>query len=622
MSPMHSRHILALGIGLVAIAPAVAEVKAAAKQSPVTNVRPVPAPVVVVNPPAPTPLKLVPNTHGAWSILRDWDRREIQRFAQWTTNIYEKKTGGTNPQRRAKLTQIFQDEEMNLLLKPGFADNGNDPRKITAAAFSMMNSANACGTYPILHYVYYAAVRGLPVSLTRVDSTGGDIRYSRGNHPVQRFDPVQYGDLASYVRAVCFSEQGNYTTGNWRTAPDMEGTDTVPVAVSAAATVPGLTLLYNPDGHGLMVARVSTTGNVNILDAHPDGSITCGQSLAAVEQVLRGVPEKQRDKWYSGWRMIRFAKAVTDKEGRVTGTRPFTNAEMRPYGYSDEQYTDIISIRNGRPVDIQGVPTRVSSFPEYVRGRLQTVAELDPKHLLIEWANQMHTLFSERATFVDGAWKDVLSNGAIVLPDDKNIYQAEGRWEDWSSPSSDCDRKSAYFLGVEQLEQMVRDFEPGRSRLILTSFGRPIRTKQDLADAIVAEKKKLFDARSITYTSSRGQTVTLTLSAIEQRLFLMSFDPNHPPEVRWGASPDSPEAAGCRRINTPLGTGGSLSLSDSYRREQRLRYRLCRKDGRTWFEDTDNPVAPPKTLIEQRLAPWVPLAQKGRWSQGAGGGRD
>src|SRR5205085_1469655 len=108
-------------------------------------------------------------------------------------------------------------------------------------------------------------------SFTRIEGDDGDIRYSRGNHPVKRFDPVDYKDLATFSRALLVGD-ANYTTGNWRTAPDLEGTDTVPVSVGPESTIPGLTLLYNADGHGLMVARVSTTGNVNILDAHPDGS--------------------------------------------------------------------------------------------------------------------------------------------------------------------------------------------------------------------------------------------------------------------------------------------------------------------------------------------------------------
>lgn len=560
------------------------------------------ATVTTVTVPSAAPVPLVPAT-GAWTVKREWNRREIARFVQWITNIYEKKSSGTTRQRQAKLSTIVTDREMNLLLQEGFADDNNDPRKIPEAAINVMNAANACGTLPILTFIYYSAVRGLPVSFTSVDGHGGDIRYSRGNKPVKRFDPLGHADLATFVRSLFFGDT-HYTTGNWRTAPDMEGTDTVPVAVSPESTLPGLTLLYNPDGHGLMVGRVSTTGNVNMLDAHPDNSITCGQSLASVESVVRAIPEKGRERWYAGWRMIRLARCVTDAQGKITGIRPYSNAEMRTYGFSDEQFTDILAMRKGLPVMINGQPVRVESYPEYVRRRLQTAQQLDPARLIDDWANQLHTLFTERATFVSQSWANVLSGGAIKLPDQKNIYQADGRWEDWSSPSSDCDRKGAYFLGVDQLEQMVRDFDPARSNLVLTGFGRSIRTPRDLALAIIEHKRRAFAARAVTFTTSRGARAWLTLDAIEKRLFLMSFDPNHAPEIRWGASPDSPEAAGYRRIDTPLESGGELSALEAYRKEQRLRYRLCRKEGITSFDDSDNPLGP-RPLLEERLTRWI-----------------
>lgn len=563
------------------------------------------------------PTKIQP-TSGAWTIKRDWNRREVQRYSQWIQNVFEKKSGGTTRQRQAKFPTIVSDPEMNLLLLPGFADDNNDPRQISESAINVINAATACGTMPILMFVYYSAVRGLPVSFTSVEGDGGDIRYSRGNHPLDRYDPLEYSDLQTFVRDLCFNDV-HYTTGNWRTAPDLEGTDTVPVSVSAESTLPGMTLLYNPDGHGLVVGRVSSSGNVNMLDAHPDNSITSGQSLASVESVIRAIPEKGRDRWYSGWRMIRLAKCVTDATGRVTSIRPYTNAEMRPYGFGDEQFADIIAMRKNQPVMINGQPVRVASYPEYVRMKLQTAAQLDPARLIDEWANQLHTLFTERATFVAGCWANVLANGAIKYPDDKNIYQAEDRWEEWSSPSSDCDRKGAYFLGADQLEAMVRDFDPGRSNLILAGLGRPISTQRDLAQAIVDYKRRAFASRTVTFNTSRGVPVTLTLDQIEKRLFTMSFDPNHAPEVRWGASPDSSEAAGCRRIDTPLASGGEMSATEAYRKEQRLRYRLSRKEGHTSFDDPDNPLGP-RPLLEEKLARYTgatisfatPVRRRGR----------
>jgi hypothetical protein len=555
--------------------------------------------LTVAKPVAPAALPV--NTDGAWTIRREWSRSEVARYAQWVTHIYEKKVSGSSRQRAATLPQIVQDADMNLLLQGPYAAGNNDARKIDASAIGVMHSANACGTFPVLMFIYYCAVRGLPCSFTRVEGDGGDIRYSRDNHPVERFDPLSYDNLAEYTRAVCFGES-NYTTGNWRTAPDLEGTDTVPAAVGPGSTAPGLTLLYNSDGHGLMVARVSPTGNVNILDAHPDGSITAGQTLAAVESVLRAVPEHRRERWYAGWRMIRLAASVRDAAGRIKSIRPFTNQEMRLYGYSDETYTDVIAIRQGRPVQINGAPVQVQSFPEYVRRKLTTAATQDVRAMVDDWAAQLHTLFSERVTFVAKAWENVLAQGAIPLPDNKNIYQADGRWEDWSSPSSDCDRKGAYFLGAEHLEQVVRDYEPGAPQFIVNRLGPNIRSKRDLAAAIVQEKRRIFDTYRITYVNCHGRPVTLSLNEIEKRLFLISFDPNHAPELRWGAAPDSPEAQGFRRISTPLGSGGEMSAVEAYKKERRLRFRLCRKDGVTALDDPDDPKGPPEKLLEQRMA--------------------
>jgi hypothetical protein len=540
---------------------------------------------------------------GAWTVKRDWDRSEIARFARWVTRIWERKVRGAPRQRRARISEIFQDGEMNLFLHGGFSVDGNDPRAIDRRAFAALDAASACGTVPILLFIYYCAVRGLPATFTRVGGSGPDIRYSVGNHPVYRLDPLAFGDLASYVRAVFFGES-NYTTGNWRTAPDLEGTDTVPVSVSPESTIPGLTVLYNSDGHGLLVARVTITGTVNLLDGHPDGSITAGQTLAAVEPVLASVPEKSRNRWYAGWRMIRLARCLRNQRGAITGIRPCTNEEMRPHGYSDEQYTDILAIRRGQPVNIRGKSVHVSSFPEYVRSKLQTTEGLDLRALVHDWAEQLHTLFQERAIFVAEAWENVLREGPIALPDTKNIYQAEGRWELWSSPSSDCDRKSAYFLGVDQLDSLVREHAAGRSGLLSTPSGRPVRSTAELVREILEEKRRAFEGRAITYTTSRGRQVTLGLAEIETRLFTMSFDPNHAPEIRWGAAPASPEASGFRRIGTPLASGGCLSTEESYRREEWLRYRLCRKSGRTSFDDPDNPRAPLKSLLEARLAPY------------------
>ena len=507
----------------------------------------------------------LPAHAAAWRVRRDWDRAEVDRYARWVGHIHERKVAGSDAEQRATLPQVLGDARMNLLLTPGFAPDSNDPRALPPLAEWVMSKADACGTLPALLLVYYCAVRGLPALCARVRGSGEDIRYGHDNHPVAALDPLAYPDLTAFVRAVCFGEP-NYTTGNWRTAPDLERTDTVPVAVSRASTIPGLTLAYNPDGHALAVAGVEPDGRVHFLDSHPDGSITAGQSLAAVQSVL-GELGPDRRQWFAGWRMLRLAATVRDRAGRVTGIRWYTNQEMRAYGFSDEQYRDGLAIRAGRPVTIAGRPERVASFPEYARLKLRTTAAVDPADAVREWADELAAELDERATLVQGGWQDVRAHGPIPLP--SNIYRAHGRWEDWASPSSDCDRRAAYFLGVDRIEKLVT-VAPAARRVALARW-------------LLQLKRRAFAGRKIEYRSSTGRGVARTLADVERRLWLLSFDPNHPPELRWGDAPDHGPAP------------------DSYRREQRLRYRLSRKDVATRLDDPTDPGRPPRELFDAVL---------------------
>lgn len=543
--------------------------------------------------------KLIPNTSGAWTVKRDWSAGEMEIYSRWFTNIYDKKSSGTPRQRAAKLARILQDPDMNLLLR---CEDCNDRSIFDSKVISTMDRANACGTFPILMHMYYCAMRGLPATFSKVSGHGGDIRYSRGNRPTRILDPISSGkSLREFIRDVFFGEL-NYTTGNWRTAPDLEGTDTVPIAARIDHIRPGFTLLYNPDGHGLAIARLSDAGRVGILDGHPDGSITSGQTLAALESVTQSIPERNRLAWYSGVRMIRLARCVSDSQGRIIGIRPCTNREMERFGFSDEQYKDIISIRKGLPVTIDGTQMTFEGFPGYLQRKLSKDKRADAHALLREWTDQLQAIFEERETFVQQAWQDVLQNGPITLPDNRNIYQAEGRWERWSSPSSDCDRKGAYFMMVDEIEQALKEHD---ARPETAGSGGQTISRQDLAYSILDEKKRLFESRTVTYTNSRGEKVALKLSDIEKRIFMMSFDPNHPPEIRWGAAPGTEEAQGCREIATPLASGGALPFPRSYDKEQGLRYRLTRKAGLTPLDGSDNPKGPLKTLLDERLARYI-----------------
>ena len=70
--------------------------------------------------------------------------------------------------------------------------------------------------------------------------------------------------------------------------------------------------------------------------------------------------------------------------------------------------------------------------------------------------------------------------------------------------------------------------QPGRLRNVPASA-------EELGRRLLKRKEDLFRQLHFTYMNSQGAPVTLTLADLERRLFRLSFNPNHPPELRWGA---------------------------------------------------------------------------------------
>ena len=77
-------------------------------------------------------------------------------------------------------------------------------------------------------------------------------------------------------------------------------------------------------------------------------------------------------------------------------------------------------------------------------------------------------------------------------------------------------------------------------------------------------------ACQVTYLGSTGAPHTLTLDDVVDRLFDLSFDPYHCPELRWGAPDKSDEASTCKRL-APQAQRGKMT------------------EYRTWFQERRRP---------------------------------
>src|SRR3989344_3994742 len=542
--------------------------------------------------------KVEAENSSAWRHIREWSKEEVGKYSQWIANLYEVKKKGTTKQKLANIDQMFSDDEMNLLNNADFLEEGNS--QLSKADLNLINASNHCGSFPKLMFNYYSYRRGLPASTTKIKmERGGDIRYSQGNHPIEVISSVPFnGDFSDYLNAGMNGISGwyNFVSGNFRTAPNLEDTDSVPIKIDRESLVPGV-MVYKADGHCLVVAKIDDSGEVHFLDAHPDRSITFNQTLSTIPYVI-GISEGDFiegnvKRAYDGFRAMRLSK-IEEGKGRY-----FSNEEMKEFGFFLDQYVSMNAInelRDSGGLEVNGL--KVTSFPQFVRARLQIGVE-KPLTFLEITIKELAQMFRERAEFVQESWEEVLSNGPIVFPNDsssENIYQANGRWEEWSSPSSDVDRKYKYnYLGT-RLEEMVSGF-PNMKGIDYQGFS----SKEDLVEAMLELKDREFASEILTYETSSGQIIYLNFNEIERRLFDLSFNPNHPPELRWGAPENSLERDKMKLFKVPLRTGENLDALRAYNLEKGLRFFSERQTGPTSLNLENNPNEPPFDLLELRL---------------------
>lgn len=547
------------------------------------------------------------STSGAWPIRRQWTPAETQHYAKWVEQIYLMKTKGSVEQRTAKLERILTDPEMNLLLDPVFLGEGSN-QQLATSVIRAMHSVMDCGKFTAFMPAYYAYRRALPWMTAVVTSGGGDIRTSEFNIPVGSANSF----AASSPGAFFSHAVGSFISGNYRV--NLEGknahlSDTVPVAISREFLLPGC--MNYIDGHCLMVARVSEYGELHFLNC----STTHTRDIFSYNgmNTVSGITPTSSDSdnpWkgcFQGLRVLRYPIAITDGNGRVKQVRRRTNEEMADFGFSTEQFDIVREIRQNQCIDMGQL--QVESFHDFIRLRMKTVDSVSPLAFMESYADELLEAYASREQFVQDAWRDVRAHGPIVYPEerrDENIFQAFGRWETWSSPSSDVDRRNKYFYLADWLEYVIRLYGVIPEFVDLTGLEKyGIHSQSDLAEAMIAEKNRIFAARSMEYANSKGQKVLLTLTDIEERLYDLSFDPNHPPELRWGAPEGSEERASAPQRMTPVPNGEKIAMDDAYRWQRFYRCLGARETDMSCLRDMFVTGFPVRDKLDAQLTKWI-----------------
>ncbi|MDN5278843.1 MAG: hypothetical protein PWR01_2808 [Clostridiales bacterium] len=465
---------------------------------------------------------------AAWKLSRSfWTDEDEKTYADFVEKLGSSKHSNLNRFiRDAKANPLYGEEDKKFNLYPDCAD------------------------LPYLLRAYVAYKLRLPFSyVSAISSKGGDQRYGRGNRPTDFKDQDYFSSPQQLFSKVTLINSGYY-----RMSPEVENSDHYPVKIQPESIKPG-TIYYDPDGHVAVVAKVTPDGRIRVIDAHPDRTISKPWFGA---KFTRG--SSKNGGGFKRWRPLRYTS-----DGKVRRT---SNHNIVDFSATD-QYQKKYSYRGRTGV----------SYYEYIRMRLANdKSRLDP---LSDFRFMMSDLYE------DICYRSVAVNLCIEKGINKrphpgslpwNIYGTDGIWEEFSTPSRDARLKVAF-----------KDFYDRSCQMILESYRSNPAEAFKLASAMLEAYESLSQRFSITYTDSAGNVRLLNFDAVAERLFLLSFDPYHSIEYRWGGSPEelalSPDDHTKKRF---------------YELEQRLRNQL----ERVYNQPTPlsmGPERPPEIRVKKML---------------------
>jgi len=396
-----------------------------------------------------------------------------------------------------------------------------------------------CADLPYVLRFYYAWKRGLPFAyVSQVEPRGHtrDIRYTaRGNAVAERVT-VAGGEQSGY--AVIDTLREAVSSATFRIHPDLEDPleqDLYSPVIAPGSIRPG-TVIYDPNGHLATVYRVDPDGRIHYLDAHPDNALTRGFYDLRFVRASPGMGAG-----FKNWRPATLVGATRRPDGTYQGGHVVLPANKAIADFSVEQF-----FGNGpRPQDDRDwrdgtftLNKQTMDYYDYVRARLAGGnLSFDPLKEVHDMVESNCADLHYRADAVTLAIAAGISGQPQPDRLPQNIYGTDGDWETFSTPSRDARLKTAFKELRDQVARFMAMYQAGDPKLKYAG--------QNLAvDMLTAYDREAATCR-ISYMRSDGSPAAFGYEEARKRLFLMSFDPYHCIERRWGAS-DPRELATCR----------------------------------------------------------------------------
>jgi hypothetical protein len=468
---------------------------------------------VTVTAKAARPPKMA-SSSGGWDVKHNWTPADEGLYAAWVEKLFDAPL--TEQPSFHSLDEVTSDPKKNFL--HDYLELGED-----APPSKGMRLRPDCADLPFTLRAYFAWKMKLPLGFSAC-SRGGGGRPPTCPHHFTNLDPMEDGPHENFRRFEEFARKNVGDTvhsGTGRTRGDDDATDYYPIKLAPGTLRPGV-VYADPYGHTLVVAKIipqtdDASGILLAVDAQPDGTVARkrfweGNFLFSLEDPASGGPGFKR---FRKLDMARGMKLVPNAE---LGKDPaYTDFGLDQYAGGAQQFYDKMEdVLNPKPRD-----------PE--RALLDTIQALE---------EQAKTRVNSVGNGEDRFKK---SQGVIPMPDGPTLFETEGEWEDFSTPSRDMRMLIAIDVATGFPARFAR-----RSERFKVPAGKT-------NDEVVADLKTVLDrelhARKLTYTRMDGSSFTLSLADVidRQKGLEMAYNPNDCVEVRWGAPEGSDEIKTCKR---------------------------------------------------------------------------
>ena len=468
-----------------------------------------------------------------WPIHDAWDRGTENLYSAWIEKLFDAPLD--SPPSWKALHEVLRDRSRNVLFN--YLDLGEDQ-------MGMVFHPD-CADMPYFLRAYFAFKLGLPFGYSRCSrgtatkaptctqwfniqnldagkqpNAGQDTASGEPATAPATESPKRFGLAASFAKYIPVIGDAVHS-GSSRTAAADDNTDYYPVPLTQDALRPG-TIYADPFGHILMLTKrvAQTNDSAGVLlaaDAQPDGTV-------AIKRFWRGNFLFAQDHT-TGPGFKRFRPIVRERNGNL---RRLKNSEIA----SNPQYGNYSSEPSKLSVD---------AFYDQMDD-VMSPAPLDPLRALKEVVTALDEQAQARVTSVENGRKFLDSGkGVGAMPDGASIFETNGAWEDFATPSRDL----RMLIAIDVVRGFPDHVARRPERYAMPKDKTVAQVKAELQSALASE----LASRKFTYTRSDGSPWTLTVKEVVDRApeLEMAYNLNDCVELRWGAPANSNEASTCKK---------------------------------------------------------------------------